>query len=83
MENIKLNILKFVVLSFICGLTLLILCTSCLPDQPVTESVKRKTAVVCKDSVRIVWDENLLVQTSWLTSNPCYDHGGTAYFIYK
>jgi hypothetical protein len=57
--------------------------TSCLPEQPTTESVKRKTAVVCKDSIRIVWNENLLIETSWLTGNPCYDHGGVAYYVYK
>lgn len=66
-------------------LTLLLssLLFSCLPDQPVSETVQRKKAVVCKDSVRIVWDETKLVETSWLTANPCFDHGGVAYYIYK
>lgn len=62
---------------------LLFTMTSCLPEQPVTEATLRKKAVVCKDSVRIVWDETKLVETSWLTGNPCFDHGGIAYYVYK
>ena len=56
---------------------------ACLPDQPVNEPQRNKIAVMCKDSTRIVWNQQLLIETSWLTANPCYDHGGTAYYIYK
>lgn len=74
---------KYLFLFSLGTMVILTICTSCLPESPILEMSRRKTAVVCKDSVRIIWNENLLIETSWLTGNPCYDHNGVAYYIYK
>jgi hypothetical protein len=60
----------------------LLLC-ACLPDQPVNEPQRNKIAVMCKDSTRIVWNQQLLIETSNLTGSVCYSNGGIAYYIYK
>jgi len=56
---------------------------SCTPDAPFDEQQKNKTGCVCNDGTRIVWNENMLKQTSSLTGNPCYDKGGIKEYIYN
>lgn len=56
---------------------------SCSKDEPIIPIKKNKTGCVCNDGTRIVWNENILKQTSWLTANPCYDKGGIKEYLYE
>jgi hypothetical protein len=44
---------------------------------------RNKVGCTCKDGTYIVWDENLLKQTGWLTGNPCWDKGGIISYTYS
>jgi len=44
---------------------------------------QNKIGCTCKDGTYIVWDENLLKQTSWTTGNPCWDKGGIISYTYS
>jgi len=44
---------------------------------------KNKVGCTCKDGTYIVWNENLMKQTSHLTGNPCWDKGGIISYIYN
>jgi len=56
---------------------------ACLTKQPTIEPQLNKIAVMCKDSTRIVWNQQLLIETSQKTAEPCWQNGGIAYYIYK
>jgi hypothetical protein len=60
-----------------------ILLSSCSKEEAIEPKNKIKTGCECNDGTVIVWNENLLKQTSWLTGNPCYDKGGIKNYIYK
>lgn len=47
------------------------------------ESQQRKTGCICNDGTYIKWNENLLVHTNNLTSNPCWDKGGIREYLYN
>lgn len=51
--------------------------------EKMIEPQANKIAVKCKDSTRIVWNQQLLIETSQKTAEPCWQNGGIAYYIYK
>jgi hypothetical protein len=60
-----------------------LLCAACLSKETTLEPQVNKIAVKCKDSTRIVWNQQLLIETSQKTAEPCWQNGGIAYYIYK
>jgi hypothetical protein len=56
---------------------------SCEVEHNIVPVKKNKIGCTCKDGTYIVWDENLLKQTGWLTGNPCWDKGGIISYTYS
>ncbi len=56
---------------------------SCETPQEITPQQRIKTGCYCNDGTYIVWNENILKQTSFITGNPCYDKGGIKSYVYK
>lgn len=70
---------KINILIVLTALTLI----GCTEDNLVVpQSVKQKTGCVCSDGSVIIWRNDLMKQTSWLTGNPCQTKGGIKEYLY-
>jgi len=55
----------------------------CTDIKNVPEPQSRKIGCLCNDGTFIIQNENILIQTSNLTSPSCSNNGGLLKYIYK
>lgn len=64
---------------------LIVLCLLLFSCEPPHMHIKPliKVGCECNDGTRVIWDENVMKQTGFLTGNPCWDKGGIKGYIYQ